>query len=330
MLRYHYFVVIFILLSQLGLNGQDIHYSQFFNSPLNLSPGLTGVFNGNTRLHANYKQQWASVPVDYVSADIGADYKFGSLDSGSYFSLGGLINYDTAGDLNLGWTGVNLFLSYSLKLGDNLLLTPGVKGGYLQRSYDPENAITGNQWNGKVIDPSLSTEFLQLDQNNFIDIGGGLNLRWQKHYRKHIDVGVALAHFNEPNDIFQDSVSYVSERPRKLSVYLLANLPLSDDLDLIVNGLYAKQNAYQEIVVNAQGKIYLNKNNNAALYLGAGYRFDDAWYPMIALEYGQLYGAFSYDLNFSDFEIATGGKGGPELSLRYIFSKIPEGPNNPF
>jgi hypothetical protein len=62
-----------------------------------------------------------------------------------------------------------------------------------------------------------------------------------------------------------------------------------------------------------------------SLYLGAGYRFDDAWYPMIAIEVGQIYGSFSYDYNISDFEIATDGKGGPELSIRYILANIPKG-----
>ncbi len=26
-------------------NAQDFHYSQFFNSPLHLNPGLTGIYN---------------------------------------------------------------------------------------------------------------------------------------------------------------------------------------------------------------------------------------------------------------------------------------------
>ncbi len=44
-----------------NLNSQDIHFSQFYMSPLNLNPAMTGVMNGNIRLTGNYRNQWASV-----------------------------------------------------------------------------------------------------------------------------------------------------------------------------------------------------------------------------------------------------------------------------
>ena len=40
---------------------QDIHFSQFYMSPLNLNPAMTGVMNCTQRFVANYRNQWASV-----------------------------------------------------------------------------------------------------------------------------------------------------------------------------------------------------------------------------------------------------------------------------
>jgi len=305
--------------------GQDIHFSQFFNSPLNINPALTGSFNGSTRVHANYRQQWKSVPVDYLSADVGIDFKFRKPDKKNYLGVGGLINYDKAGDLSLSMTGLNGFLAYAVGISENKSITPAINVSYSQRKYDFDAVRSGNQWNGTAFDPGTAGEFIGADNTSYFDIGLGLNYRGQKTYRKFIDLGVGLYHLIQPTDSFSSTPADITKRPMRLSLYGMLNHQIADKLDLLLNASYQNQSPYREIVVNGQGKLYLGDNLDKALYLGLGYRFGDAWYPMIAVEIGRLYGAFSYDFNISNFDIATDGKGGPELSIRYIFSKIPEG-----
>lgn len=302
---------------------QDIHYSQFFNSPLNLNPALAGIFNGDGRVHANIKEQWSSVPVGYTSGDLGLDLKHGVGQKGHFLGYGVLLNYDRAGDLDLGWTGGNAFLSFSLKAGNHSYLTPGISLGFYQRGFNAANARAGNIWNGKGVDPTGVSESLGSDGINFFDLGAGLNYRWQKSFRKHLDLGASLAHINMPTQKFSSSEAYESDRPMRLNVYAMLNAPLGDNLDVILNGLYSGQEAYEEIVLNAQGKIYLSDAKDKALYVGAGYRLNDAWYPMLGIQIGQFYGAFNYDVNTSGFDVATTGRGGPELSLRYIWAKVP-------
>ncbi|HXP51312.1 MAG TPA: type IX secretion system membrane protein PorP/SprF, partial [Bacteroidia bacterium] len=41
--------------------GQDVHFSQFYESPLTLNPALCGVFNGQIFAEVNYRSQWTSV-----------------------------------------------------------------------------------------------------------------------------------------------------------------------------------------------------------------------------------------------------------------------------
>ena len=50
----------------LALSAQDIHFSQFGNSPINLNPGLTGAFGGDMRFVANYRNQWRVDPTPLV------------------------------------------------------------------------------------------------------------------------------------------------------------------------------------------------------------------------------------------------------------------------
>ncbi|MGN6166347.1 MAG: type IX secretion system membrane protein PorP/SprF, partial [Flavisolibacter sp.] len=41
--------------------GQDLHFSQFFNSPLTTNPANTGFIpDGDFRLGINYRDQWSS------------------------------------------------------------------------------------------------------------------------------------------------------------------------------------------------------------------------------------------------------------------------------
>ncbi len=84
------------------------------------------------------------------------------------------------------------------------------------------------------------------------------------------------------------------------------------------------QGPYEQIVAGGALKVHLNHNRGKelALALGAAYRVGDAFIPQIAVNYTQWYGSFSYDINISDFEVATARRGGPEFTLIYIISKV--------
>jgi len=308
------FLAVF-LFSAIALTGQDIHYSQFFNSPLNLNPGLTGVYNGNQRYHANWKRQWKT-PVDYHSFDVGADWKFLKEGRSNFFAVGALVNYDKAGDLGLNHTGLNLFGSYSLLLGKKSYITPGVNVGFVSRNVDYADGVTSTLIQGGTLDPLATSNF---DNVSFIDLNAGVNYRWQKASRKFLDLGVGAFHLNSPDEIFADTGDAV--RPMKLNLYGMANWQLATKIDLLLNALHSMQGPYTETVLNAQGKLYLNESKNTALHLGLGTRLGDSWYPMIALQWGDLYAGLNYDFTTSEFEWAT--PGGPELALRYIISKPP-------
>ncbi len=310
----------------LGVSAQDVHYSQFFNSPLNLSPGLTGVFNGNQRYHLNYKNQWNN-PVGYNSFDLGADFKFDKCGTkNSYFALGGLLNYDRAGDLGLQHFGFNVLASYTLGLTDNLKLTPGLNAGFVARSYGWQDALY------PTTDGSFTPENLNTSTSYF-DLSGGLNFRYQTAWRNFLDIGVGYFHFNEPVTTFSgNSVDEDVVNP-KLNLYAMLNWPLGNKLDLLVNGLFSSQDVYQEIVLNLQGKIYLGDTYSKALYLGIGTRLADieldddsstgleSLIPIIGLQLGNFKAEFNYDILTSAFSHAANGS--PEISLMYNVFCIP-------
>lgn len=80
------------------VSAQDIHFSQFYMSPLNLNPALTGVMNCNMRVVGNYRNQYASILKSnaFNTYSVSYDQKIpvGRYD---YFGVGGTLWGDKAG-----------------------------------------------------------------------------------------------------------------------------------------------------------------------------------------------------------------------------------------
>ena len=59
----------------IGTFAQDVHFSQFFETPLWRNPSLAGIYNGDTRVQAVYRNQWNSVTDAYKTGSLNAEFK---------------------------------------------------------------------------------------------------------------------------------------------------------------------------------------------------------------------------------------------------------------
>ena len=84
-------VLVFLMLFFTKIDAQDLHFSQFQNSPLNHNPALTGVFSGDQRFAASYRRQWFQVPVDYLTFSASYDMKFKPDGARSFWSAGAML-----------------------------------------------------------------------------------------------------------------------------------------------------------------------------------------------------------------------------------------------
>ena len=141
--------VLCFLGSPKDVNSQDLHYSQFYNAPLSVSPALTGNFHGDKRVTASCRDQGRSVPVPYTTFSVGYDQKiYPKKAKKGFFGAGLFFNYDKQGDSNLQLLNLNLALSYTRKLNERNLITIGGIIGYANRAFDPDNLVWDNQWDG--------------------------------------------------------------------------------------------------------------------------------------------------------------------------------------
>ncbi len=328
-----FFAFIIALLFCSKMSAQDIHWSQFGNSPLNLSPGQTGVFGGDLRFAANYRNQWRTVPVPYTTFSGSVENKFyhqkGKYDR--FFTGSLLLNYDKQGSLNLTSLQIGIPISYTAPVGANNFLTFGVTPMFGQRSFgNTKNLSFDEQWNGCFFDNGTShTENLLVNNTslNYFDVSGGINFRTQSATkRSKLDLGAGLHHLNRPNHNFWSDKTGDYKLASKMTFYGLGSLQIARKVDLVGQVLYQKQGTYEEIVSGVGARFHLNMKPYQELALQAGvdfrHRYTDAVIPHVEVHYRTWQLGFSYDINSSNFKQATNNRGGPEVSLIYRLYRV--------
>lgn len=309
----------------LRVSGQDLHYSQFYNSPMNLSPAQTGIFNGDKRFTLSFRDQWRFVPVPWTTLSLSYDFKYyPAVDKDHFFGFGGNLNYDKQGDSKLTLTGLNAGASYTRILAPQHLVTGGLILGFSSRAFDSQKLTWDKQWDGVSFDPNLSSgENFSFERVTILESGLGFNYRFQKSERTKVDAGIGAYHLFQPSTSFYQTPSI--GLPIRLSLYAIGNIKVIDQLDIQLHVVNQSQNQYKETVFGGLGKFYLSqkRGKETQVHAGLGYRTAGSLIPTFALQYNEWYGSFSYDFDSTEFnEIVGSNKGGPEFHLRYIIKNV--------
>src|SRR5437762_7152005 len=93
-------ISIWNLFSTISMHAQDIHFSQFFEAPLLRNPSLAGIFTGDIRVQAVYRNQWNSVTNAYKTGSFNAEYKMPVGKGNDFITPGIQILYDNAGSIS--------------------------------------------------------------------------------------------------------------------------------------------------------------------------------------------------------------------------------------
>ena len=181
---------------------QDIHFSQYAETPSSINPALAGV-TYNTRAMVNYKTQWSNVGTQYQTMGFSFDQtiKHKKL-KGNYFAVATNIFKDVSGDAKLSTLNPNLGICYSQKISKKMKLSSGVQSGFFYRTIDGSNLHYDRQYNGYAFNPNLSSGESPIRSGvTSFDLGGGINLNYiqsdkfisAKNAAK-FDVGIAAYH----------------------------------------------------------------------------------------------------------------------------------------
>lgn len=307
-------LIVFMIVS--SLSAQDIHFSQFWASPLTLGPAQAGNFDGTYRAGIIYRNQWAGFsPYNTFSASYDMTFPVG-LFPGDAVSAGLSMYNDKAGDADYSTMYVMLSGAYHKALGANNRVTLGVQAGYAQKKLDKTKLIFADQFNG--IDFTNPTGEL-LSQTSFgnLDINAGLQFSSLLSNNVSIELGATVMHLVPPAETFLTNTN--NTLGMRIVGYGSGNIKLSDQLMLAPRFIYQTQTKAQEISVGADlGYKLPNESFNATVFAGSWYRFNDALIPYVGMEYKNFKMGLSYDVNISSLNDASNGKGGFEISLIYI------------
>jgi type IX secretion system PorP/SprF family membrane protein len=318
-------LLIFYTLLIIGSNAytQDIHFSQFFETPLLRNPALAGIFSGDIRVQGVYRNQWNSVTTAYQTGSFNAEYKKPIGKGDDFITLGGQILYDKAGTVSLQSTHILPAINYHKSLsGDkNMYLSLGFMGGWVQRSIDRSKITTNSQFDGTGFNPGLSTgETFPRNAYSYLDgsVGMSFNTQIGENTDNNIYLGVAYHHFNKATKVsFYGSPNY--EMIPKWVGSLGARVNINEYSFFTLLADYSKQGSFTETMAGAlySWKLDAIEDPKYILHTGAFLRWKDALIPVAKLEFKPMSVSVSYDANISQLKSASNGRGGFELALTY-------------
>jgi type IX secretion system PorP/SprF family membrane protein len=325
-------VLFLILMSAASVQAQDIHFSQFYMSPLNLNPALTGVMNCTHRVSANYRNQWSSVLKSnaYNTYSVSYDRKL-TVGRNDYFGLGGTFWGDKAGASEFATLQGRLSGSYSKKMGGGRkkanYLVVGADVGASQRSINSANLQWPSQNNGGVFDPTAGNPEAIANPNFlFMDLAAGVLWFFVNEKKKsNFYIGGAFSHLNRANQSFDEqNIPLFS----KLTAHIGGEKMFNPRFGIVPGIVTFFQGPSWQVNGGTSLKFILgdNRNSTQAFQIGAWARAAnrleqgkllDAIILSTRFDYEQFTIGFSYDVNTSSLSAASNGNGSFEFSMLY-------------
>ena len=279
------FILFFFILADKNLSAQDIHYSQFFTSPISLNPAKTGLFNGDWRIGGNFKNQWGSIPVPYNTGSVFFDISRGEKRNNliKKIGLGLFIAQDAAGDGNLSTTKIQLSAAYHqvLDYDEKYFLSGGISMGYIQKHLDFTKLYWGNQWDGNQSNTVLSSkENYKATILGYPEINAGVEFSAILNNDRFFHAGMAFYHLNKPTETFYANSNTLGIKP----VFNIGESFVFDyDYELFSELYFSYQKKAMEADLSVIGGKNVSSSKFLRIYIYAGlmYRFKDALMPVV-------------------------------------------------
>ncbi len=315
---------------------QDIHFSQFNETPQLLNPGTTGFTNGYIRSNINYKNQWSSMGNAFSTVAASIDMAISDKkESKAHIGVGLNLFSDKAGDSKFGLTQMNLCLSGIIPANKNNTFSLGLSIGAAQHKANLNTLSWGNQYDGTGFNTSLnSNETTPVNSFIYADIGAGLYYEYlngkstvANNEQKRLAIGLAYFHLNSPE---QRYFSVTEKLLGKLVVNVNGHFDIhGSNISILPSAVYFMQGASSEITVGGALRYRLKKSSKVTTFrsesgisFGIHYRLKDAIIPQIYYDMKSFSFGISYDVNVSSYKKVSHYNGGLEVSLKYKIQKV--------
>ncbi|MFT3982000.1 MAG: PorP/SprF family type IX secretion system membrane protein [Ferruginibacter sp.] len=300
-------------------HAQDLHFSQYFNSPLTVNPANTGFIpDADYRLGVQYRNQWStlvSAPYKTVTAFADAQVFRDRLENG-WLGVGAVLLSDAAGSGNLRSTKVYGSVAYHQMLGNSSLLSAGFNLGYANKRIDPSKLTFPDQFNGEFFEGTLPTSANFVNTGtSYFDMQAGLNYAYFPQENVYINAGYSIQHVNKPRETFFGDQSDAGIIPMRHIGFINAILKVNDNVIISPNAYFSIQAKATELQGGMLANFNLSEAGEMQLIGGLYYRHKDAIIPMAGFVVNNLNFTFSYDATISTLRNFNNYRGALEFSL---------------
>lgn len=301
------------------MNAQDIHFSQFYFSPLSLNPANTGNYKGDYRFFGNYRSQWRDISKAYNTFSAGGDF---NIYPSNQNVSGGLIFINDKSGGNLKITKIMPSAAFHKKIaGYNLHI--GIQPGVVIKSIDFYSHSFPNQlnWNTGKFDNTLTNTETGVNQRfTYFDLNTGFAAS-RKFGKFEPEIGYTLFHINKPKESF---LSQTNKLPVRQTYNIGLNYYLNATIILRGYTMYGYTTKVSDWVSGMNVEYVLSKNAFFTNSVFAGFmwrdgfkRNPDAGIITAGMNYQNYTIGFSYDITFSQLKTAVDSKGAYEIALIY-------------
>lgn len=312
-------VLFFIISIPFNLISQDVHFSQYYFSPLSLNPANTGNYKGDWRFFGNYRSQWRDISKAYNTYSVGGDFNF--FPKSLNFS-GGLIFISDKSGGNLSVNKILPSFAFHHKIaGFNMSF--GVQPGYVMKSIDFYAHSFPNQlnWNTGKFDNTLqNNEVNVIQRSNYLDINAGYIVS-RRFGRFEPELGFAGFHLNSPKESF---LGFDNRLPIRQAYHTALTYHVNGTILLMAHSMYGYTTKVSDWVSGLNVEYILSKGVFFTNSVFAGFmwrdgfkRNADAGIATVGMNYSHYTIGFSYDITFSGLKTAVDYKGAYEIAFIY-------------
>ena len=301
------------------MKAQDFHLSMYDAAPMFLNPAMTGLVDGNVRVHAQYRNQWNSVAFKpYNTALISLDAPKGK------WGFGGQIMNMRAGVGNYNVLQGLLSVSYAVPLDKNKFnnISFGLQAGVTQKTIEAGLYTFNNQYSstdGGYFDKSLSSGE-SFNKQSFVTPqvnAGFMYYNAKQQARLNPFFGYSAFNLTNPKETYFNTTNKL---PIRHYVHAGLRINITELFYVIPKVLIMLQkNASEQIYSVDLG--YFLKEQEFYLLAGVNYRYNDAAVLYVGARKGSFMGKVAYDANVSSLRDVSKYKGAFEISLTYIGKK---------
>ena len=309
------------VLTAVAVNAQDLHFSQWFNSPLTTNPANTGFIpEADYRLGVNYRNQWSSImSIPYKTMSIWGDVQLlrDRIESG-WLGVGGVILRDVAGSGSLTSTKIYGSVAYHQMISEAHLLSAGFNVGWSNKRINSADLKFPDQFDGRFFDSKIPTSVvLDNPSVNYFDVQAGLNYAYFPNEFLYVNGGISAAHLNRARESFFDTDIENTDNRISMRYTAFANASYKINDDVIVNPMayYTRQASSSELVAGGNLQYNLSGDGESQLIGGLYLRPGDAVIPVLGFQWKNLRLMFSYDATTSSLKDYNNGRGAYEFAL---------------